>query len=160
MSKEIYPNELYELLDELNNKEHYIEDYGYKYKRISLDDTQMLMLYIKHLENKNKETAEISNKFDKIFGMNITQEESFEFTIEESKQILDYITNLQQVIERLKEWKEDLLKENIELENIRKEAIEYINNTIEDKPLTDFDCGSNNACNDLLNILQNGDDNE
>lgn len=26
----------------------------------------------------------------------------------------------------LKEWKEDLLNENIELENIRKEAIEYI----------------------------------
>lgn len=30
------------------------------------------------------------------------------------------------IIARLKEWKEDLLNENIELENIRKEAIEYI----------------------------------
>lgn len=33
---------------------------------------------------------------------------------------------LQEENERLKEWKEDLLKENIELENIRKEAIEYL----------------------------------
>ena len=56
--------------------------------------------------------------------------------------------------------KEDILNQfYFEHIAIRK-AIEYINNTIEDKPLTDFDCGSNNACNDLLNILQNGDEND
>ena len=55
MNKEIYPNELSDLLSYLNNKDWYVEDYGYKYKRISLDDTQMLLLYIKHLEDKNKE---------------------------------------------------------------------------------------------------------
>ena len=39
----------------------------------------------------------------------------------------DKIINTQALeIARLKEWKEDLLNENIELENIRKEAIELI----------------------------------
>ncbi len=73
------------------------------------------------------------------------------------------ITELQQENERLKEWKEDLLKENIELENIKKEAIEYINHaqnygTMAQvmphlKPYVNGD--------DLLNILQNeSEDNE
>ena len=39
----------------------------------------------------------------------------------------DKIINTQALeIARLKEWKEDLLNENIELENIRKEAIEVL----------------------------------
>lgn len=104
----------------------------------------------------------------------------------ESNALLDYINNLQQENERLKEnngnmqeemsrvWEEnERLKETLEEhdETLEKtfnlvaqltlridKAVEYINNTIEDKPLTDFDCGSNNACNDLLNILQNGSD--
>lgn len=59
--------------------------------------------------------------------------------------------------ERLKEWKEDLLKENIELENIRKEAFEYITNTIipygdewhwDDSSIRDYVV-------ELLSILQN-----
>ena len=82
-----------------------------------------------------------------------------------AKVLLDYITNLQEEIKimvkddersqktiirlskenkRLKEWKEDLLQENIELENIRKEAIEYIQNHIVATETEDI----------LLNILQ------
>ena len=97
--------------------------------------------------------------------------------------LLDYITNLQEELksanesiswwsnrfkaverdnERLKEWKEDLLKENIELENIRKKAIEYIKSLEEDS--TDYDgeviigeIGTH--CKDkLLNILNGGDE--
>ena len=90
---------------------------------------------------------------------------------ESYKTLLDYITNLQQEIEeekrieeadlktiqrleeeneRLKEWKEDLLKENIELENIRKEAIEYIENPRHEMSVLTYQ--------NLLNILQNGSD--
>ena len=106
---------------------------------------------------------------------------------EETHLLLDYITNLQQENEtlhennqnmqeemakvweeneRLKEWKKDLLNENIELENIRKEAIEYIKNRKEEY----INAGAtrvaikawhyNKLINDLLNILQNGSDEE
>ena len=111
------------------------------------------------------------------------------------KYIIDYITNLQQEIEklnddkrcmlvqlykandyrdkvkqeneRLKEWKEDLLKENIELENIRKEAIEYIKNTTLFTEDYDYDYEENlvwkcatddKGREDLLNILQGSED--
>ena len=107
---------------------------------------------------------------------------------DELPKILDYITNLQQELqimikddersqetiirltkenERLKEWKEDLLKENIELVNIRKEAIEYITQYREiyypDEPLSEpkvlYHLGIYEDEFDeekLLNILQNG----
>ena len=60
----------------------------------------------------------------------------------------DKIINTQALeIARLKEWKEDLLNENIELENIRKEAIEYIKSYL---PNYDFD---HSNLDELLEIL-------
>lgn len=76
-----------------------------------------------------------------------------EMLFNRDERLLDYITNLQEENKRLKEWKEDLLNENIELENIRKEAIEYIKFRQED---------DENYClniQELLNILF-GDDKE
>ena len=74
----------------------------------------------------------------------------------------DKLLGLQQENERLKEWKKDLLNENIELENIRKETIEYIKYRKEEYD----NAGTtrlginfqhyNKLINDLLNILQNG----
>lgn len=40
--------------------------------------------------------------------------------------LLEHIEEKDKEIERLKEWKKDLLDENINLENIRKEANEFI----------------------------------
>jgi len=71
--------------------------------------------------------------------------------------LLDYITNLQEENERLKEWKEDLLNENIELENIRKEAIEYIK-WQQDNPQYD-NVWRKYECESLIKILQ-GEDND
>lgn len=48
--------------------------------------------------------------------------------VEQLKKLEQENKQLKEENERLKEWKEDLLNENIALENIRKEAIEYINN--------------------------------
>lgn len=47
-------------------------------------------------------------------------------SIDEIDILRDYITNLQEENKLLKIWKEDLLNENIDIENIRKEAIDYI----------------------------------
>jgi len=69
---------------------------------------------------KDKEIKEILDKLYLDF-------EKAGLTAPEYSDLRDYITNLQEENERLKGWKQDLLNENIELENIRKEAIEYIN---------------------------------
>ena len=73
------------------------------------------------------------------------------------------VDELEQENERLKEWKEDLLKENIELENIRKEAVEYMQDFIfepllvqEDRKLIMF----NENLRNFENILQNGSDSQ
>lgn len=89
----------------------------------------------------------------------IDEDDYWEVTKVTLKPLLDYITNLQQENERLKEWKEDLLKENIELESIRKEAIEYIKEML--YPVGSCVNGSDlpyESIESLLNILQNGSD--
>ena len=58
-------------------------------------------------------------------------------------------------IARLKEWKEDLLNENIELENIRKEAIEYLDKKLKLLPHYMYEV----EMYDLLNILNKGGNN-
>ena len=86
--------------------------------------------------------------YDRWFGLN------------DLKKLKDLITNLQEENERLKEWKEYLLNENIELESIRKEAIEYIHKCRdyhrtyhnEDKMFAD-------ELTSLSMILQGSDDN-
>jgi len=122
----------------------------------------------------NKEIKEILDRLDynewevDLYKVPITWCELYD--------IRDYITNLQQKYdeadydrhklfeenERLKEWKEDLLKENIELENIRKEAIEYIkdNCSYEEDTKYCYDDLCSSDVNNLLNILQNGSDSQ
>ena len=84
----------------------------------------------------------------------------------ESKQLLDYITNLQQENERLKEANK-ILEENWEQYMMRcGKAIEYIEHNelfevIYDDNDEYFNTIDDKATEDLLNILQNGsDDNE
>lgn len=67
------------------------------------------------------------------------------------------VDELEQENERLKEWNKDLLNENIELENIRKEAIEY-NKEIVDNYLEEDNCeycdGRYATAKHNLNILE------
>ena len=145
----------------------------------------------------NKEIKEI---LDKIQNVVEHKEASYnglvETKAEDYKLLLDYITNLQQENEilhennqdmqeemarvweedeRLKEWKEDLLKENIEFENIRKEAIEFIKEKISstkgvindymyhkehNKHLIELLNEDIEMYKSELNILQNGSDEE
>ena len=44
-------NEIKEILDFLKDKDDYIEEYGYEYKRISLEDTKILLDYITNLQD-------------------------------------------------------------------------------------------------------------
>ena len=47
-------DEIKEILDYLKDKDDYIEDYGYEYKRISLEDTKVLLDYITNLQKENE----------------------------------------------------------------------------------------------------------
>ena len=46
--------EIKEILNELSDKCKYIEDYGYQYKRISLEDIELLLDYITNLQQENE----------------------------------------------------------------------------------------------------------
>lgn len=70
--------------------------------------------------------------------------------------IEDMYDKLYQENERLKEWKEDLLSENIELENARKEAVEILHNLNDTLPLDIILSEIDRA----EYILQNGSNNE
>ena len=45
-------DEIKEILDFLKDKDDYIEEYGYEYKRISLEDTKILLDYITNLQEE------------------------------------------------------------------------------------------------------------
>ena len=75
----------------------------------------------------------------------------------QAKLLLNYITNLQQKVEQLEKENEatlknygNLVKEWNQLENIRKEAIKYVQEKA-DYPISYYHC-----LNDLLNILNKG----
>ena len=147
----------------------------------------------------NKEIKEILDKLKskkERYEMCIRADISFSDDSYEASLLLDYITNLQQENEirqqdinnltyqlakmkaeneRLKEWKEDLLNENIELENIRKETIEFIKEKISstkgvindymyreehNKHLIELLKEDIEMYKKELNILQNGSDSE
>lgn len=44
--------EIEELLNELKDEDNYIEEYGYSYKRIALNDCWLLLSYIEQLKKK------------------------------------------------------------------------------------------------------------
>ena len=46
--------EIKEILDDLGNKDNYIEEFGYQYKRISLFDSFQLLDYITNLQQENE----------------------------------------------------------------------------------------------------------
>lgn len=61
--------EIEELLNELKNEDNYIEEYGFRYKRIALDDWWWLLLsYIEQLENNRDKAIEIlENRQNNLF---------------------------------------------------------------------------------------------
>lgn len=101
----------------------------------------------------NNEIKEILDRLEKkkhLYQIAIINDWSFNDDDDyEANLLLDYITNLQEENERLKEWKKDLLNENIELENIRKEAREYLKSNEWSKDYELSYCRTH-----LLNILK------
>ena len=64
--------EIKEILTWLNDKDYYIEDFGYKFKRLSLEENEELLDYITNLQeeierlnNQIKEILEIAKEQDK-----------------------------------------------------------------------------------------------
>ena len=62
--------EIKEILDDLKDKCKYIEDYGYQYKRLSLEDTNLLLDYITNLQEELKSANDSitwwSNRFNAV----------------------------------------------------------------------------------------------
>ena len=55
-------NEIKEILDFLKDKDDYIEEYGYEYKRISLEDTKILLDYITNLQEELERLKDLYRK--------------------------------------------------------------------------------------------------
>ena len=51
-------NVIKEILEELKDEDNYIEDYGFRYKRIALDDVWHLLDYITNLQEENERLKE------------------------------------------------------------------------------------------------------
>lgn len=45
-------NEIKEIIEYLKNPDFYVEDFGFSYKRISLDETNILLDYITNLQQR------------------------------------------------------------------------------------------------------------
>ena len=60
-------DEIKEILDFLKDKDDYIEEYCYEYKRISLEDTKILIDYITNLQEENEELKK-NQRYHKKFG--------------------------------------------------------------------------------------------
>lgn len=155
-------NEIKEILDKLKDGNWYdeLDLTGTMWIELKWEETHLLLDYITNLQktNKNhsKKLIELGNKIT-----NLQQE--LEIMVKDDERSQETIIRLTKENERLKEWKKDLLNENIELENIRKEAIEYINNFWREKSYYEsvenclkFATMNEFEKEDLLNILQNG----
>lgn len=60
-------NEIKEIIEYLKNPDFYVEDFGFSYKRISLDETNILLDYITNLQNEIFDLKDtIQNKNDCI----------------------------------------------------------------------------------------------
>ena len=155
-------DEIKEILDWLKDEDIYIEDYGYQYKRISLRETKLLLDYITNLQQKIEQYENPDDMTLFYMWLDVKAKDKMKELEEENEILKENNSDMQEEMarvweenERLKEWKKDLLNENIELENIRKEAIEYI-----DKQTSLFDKCYFSGFKDLLNILQNGSEND
>lgn len=109
--------EIEELLNELKDKDNYIEEYGWEFKRIGLDNTKLLLSYIEQLEKDKKELEERYNLVCKISE----ERKNKWLSLNEENEIL---------FNTLKKYKlecESNGKIIHQLQNNRDKAIEYIN---------------------------------
>ena len=79
-------DEIKEILEWLNDKDYYIEDFGYKFKRLSLEENEALLDYITNLQEENKKLAlELSGyrtailKDDKLLGLQQRIDKAIEY---------------------------------------------------------------------------------
>ena len=173
-------DEIKEILDDLKDKCKYIEDYGYQYKRLSLEDTEILLNYINCLEEDNTMYAQLKDEYEEeikdlqenneILLSNIKDQkdinrQELSMVIKRDKKIKD----LQQENERLKKLNENASKVCIaehkygvdKAEEARdyKSRCEKANTILNNIYMLDNVIITNNACEKIdkaKNILQNG----
>lgn len=101
--------EIKEILDDLGNKDNYIEEFGYQYKRIPLFDSFRLLDYITNLQQEN-ETLKAKLEIGKTCGF---------------CPYYDYKSRC----EKINEW---IHKHQQTMENMRKEKFYTLNLGVDD----------------------------
>ena len=76
-----------EILNELKNEDNYIEDYGFRYKKIALDDVWYLLDYITNLEQRIDKAIEYMNNYIEVEDAPINERIKIEF-----KEVINILT--------------------------------------------------------------------
>ena len=76
-----------EILNELKKEDKYIEDYGFRYKKIALDDVWYLLDYITNLEQRIDKAIEYMNNYIEVEDAPINERIKIEF-----KEVINILT--------------------------------------------------------------------
>jgi len=90
--------EIKEILEDLKDEDKYIEEYGYQYKRVSVEDTKVLLDYITNLEQENERLKNGVKELDNMFYETFRISQNHYYSISEWK--------LKEFTDKLKELKE------------------------------------------------------
>lgn len=80
--------EIKKILDDLGNKDNYIEEFGYQYKRISLYDSFQLLDYITNLQQENEILRKNAKHNDKVVDKARWNEMLYKQRIDKANELL------------------------------------------------------------------------
>lgn len=81
--------EIKEILDDLGNKDNYIEEFGYQYKRISLYDSFQLLDYITNLQQDLDKANDIIEKDRQFYKCRMNEYADYKSRLEKASNKLD-----------------------------------------------------------------------
>lgn len=141
-------NEIKEILDDLKDKCKYIEDYGYQYKRLSLEDTEILLDYITNLQQENKNQAK-RNSRQRL--ANAKQQELILKLQKENERLKEEKLLIESDINNAYSRERGAIREKEDYKSRCEKADEFIQKTPFINHITKLS---------VHNILQNGDDSQ
>lgn len=81
--------EIKEILDDLGNKDNYIEEFGYQYKRISLYDSFQLLDYITNLQQDLEKANDIIEKDRQFYKCRMDEYVDYKSRFEKAIEYID-----------------------------------------------------------------------
>ena len=95
-------NEVKEIIKYLENPNFYLEDFGFSYKRISLDETNILLNYITNLQKENTQLNKIIDGLEKYIKAMIKEDKKYSDIASRYG-----VLNWKYILDKLKELKEE-----------------------------------------------------